>query len=43
MFQALYEQNRAGYASAIAVLLSLIILGLTLLQFKYLGARSEGA
>lgn len=43
MFQALYEQNRAGYASAIAVLLSLIILGLTIVQFKYLGHRSEGA
>ena len=42
MFQALYENNRAGYASAIAVLLSLLILGLTLVQFKYLGRRSEG-
>ncbi len=43
MFQVLYEQNRAGYASAIAILLSLLILGLTLLQFRYLGRRSEGA
>lgn len=42
MFQALYEQNRAGYASAIAVLLSILILGLTIVQFKYLGRRSEG-
>lgn len=41
MFQALYEQNRAGYASAIAVLLSLLILGFTLIQFRYLGDRSE--
>ncbi len=43
MFQALYEQNRAGYASAIAVLLSLMILGLTLLQFRVLGGRDENA
>lgn len=43
MFQALYEQNRAGYASAIAILLSLLILGFTLLQFRYFGRRSEGA
>ncbi len=43
MFQALYEQNRAGYASAIAVLLSLMILGLTLLQFRVLGQRGENA
>lgn len=41
MFQALYEQNRAGYASAIAVLLSLLILAFTLIQFRYLGNRSE--
>jgi multiple sugar transport system permease protein len=41
MFQALYEQNRAGYASAIAVLLSLIILVFTIIQFRYLGRRSE--
>lgn len=43
MFQALYEQNRAGYASAIAVLLSLLILTLTLINFRYLGRRSENA
>ncbi len=43
MFQALYEQNRAGYASAIAVLLSLMILGLTFIQFRFLGKRSENA
>jgi ABC-type sugar transport system permease subunit len=43
MFQALYEQNRAGYASSIAVLLSLLILSFTLIQFRYLGERSEGA
>ncbi len=41
MFSALYEQNRAGYASAIAILLSLLILGLTLVQFKYLGRNTE--
>lgn len=43
MFQALYEQNRAGYASAIAVLLSLMILALTLVQFKYFGRSGENA
>ncbi len=43
MFQALYQQQRAGYASAIAILLSLLILGLTFVQFRYLGRRSEGA
>lgn len=42
MFQALYEQNRAGYASAIAILLSILILAFTLIQFRYLGNRSEG-
>jgi multiple sugar transport system permease protein len=43
MFQVLYEQNRAGYASAIAILLSLLILGLTFIQFRFLGRRSESA
>ena len=39
MFNTLYAQQRAGYATAIAVLLSLVILALTLVQFKYLGRR----
>ncbi len=34
MFTQLYERNRAGYATAIAVLLSLIIFALTLIQFR---------
>ena len=43
MFNTLYAQQRAGYATAIAVLLSFVILALTLIQFKYLGRRGEGA
>ncbi|MBI3740664.1 MAG: sugar ABC transporter permease [Chloroflexi bacterium] len=43
MFNTLYAQQRAGYATAIAVLLSILILALTLIQFKYLGRRGEGA
>jgi multiple sugar transport system permease protein len=35
MFDQLYNQNRAGYATAIAVLLSLIIFCLTLVQFRF--------
>lgn len=35
MFDQLYNQNRAGYATSIAVLLSLIIFGLTLVQFRF--------
>ncbi len=35
MFDQLYSQNRAGYATAIAVLLSLIIFALTLVQFRF--------
>jgi ABC-type sugar transport system permease subunit len=42
MFNQLYAQNRPGYATAIAVLLSLVILGLTLIQFRFLGRQSEG-
>lgn len=42
MFDVLYRQNRAGYATAIAVLLSFIIMGLTLIQFRVAGRRSEG-
>lgn len=43
MFSQLYEQNRPGYATSIAILLSMVILVLTLIQFRYLGRRSEGA
>jgi ABC-type sugar transport system permease subunit len=42
MFDQLYGQNRAGYASAIAILLSFIIFALTIIQFRYIGRRSEG-
>ncbi len=35
MFDQLYRQNRAGFATAIAVLLSLIIFVLTLIQFRF--------
>jgi multiple sugar transport system permease protein len=35
MFDQLYSQNRAGYATAIAVVLSLIIFALTLVQFRF--------
>jgi multiple sugar transport system permease protein len=35
MFDQLYNQNRAGYATSVAVLLSLIIFGLTLIQFRF--------
>jgi multiple sugar transport system permease protein len=37
MFSQLYEQNRPGYATSIAILSSVVILVLTLLQFRYLG------
>jgi multiple sugar transport system permease protein len=40
MFNQLYSFSNYGYASAIAVLLSLIILGLTLLNFRFLGRRA---
>jgi ABC-type sugar transport system permease subunit len=41
MFSQLYEQNRAGYATSIAILLSVVILVLTLIQFRYLDYRSS--
>jgi multiple sugar transport system permease protein len=34
MFDQLYSQNRAGYATSIAVILSLVIFALTLIQFR---------
>ncbi len=39
MFDQLYTYANYGYASAIAILLSLIILALTLLNFRVLGRR----
>jgi multiple sugar transport system permease protein len=36
MFSQLYEQNRAGYATSIAILLSMVVLVLTIIQFRYL-------
>ena len=39
MFSQLYTNANFGYASTIAVLLSLIILALTLLNFRFLGRR----
>ncbi|MCL4559206.1 MAG: sugar ABC transporter permease [Chloroflexi bacterium] len=41
MFNQLYTYSNYGYASALAVLLSLIILALTLLNFRLLGRRAE--
>lgn len=43
MFDQLYSQQRAGYATAIAILLSLIIFGLTLVQFRFFERSGEGA
>ncbi len=41
MFDQLYTYSNYGYASAIAVLLSLFILALTLFNFKFLGRHSQ--
>jgi multiple sugar transport system permease protein len=41
MFDQLYTYSNYGYASTVAFLLSLIILGLTLLNFKFFGRRGE--
>ncbi|MBI5650231.1 MAG: sugar ABC transporter permease, partial [Chloroflexi bacterium] len=41
MFDQLYSQNRAGYATAIAVLLSLIIFAFTLVQFRFFERGGE--
>ncbi|MBI5032100.1 MAG: sugar ABC transporter permease [Chloroflexi bacterium] len=42
MFDQLYSQNRAGYATSVAVLLSLIIFILTMIQFKFEPGRRGG-
>ena len=39
IFQNFFEFTRLGYASAVALLLFLLILGLTLFQMKVLGPR----
>jgi ABC-type sugar transport system permease subunit len=41
MFNQLYTYANYGYASTVAVLLSLIILALTLLNFRFLGSRTR--
>lgn len=43
MFDQLYNQNRAGYATSVAVLLSIIIFGLTLIQFRFFERGSKEA
>jgi multiple sugar transport system permease protein len=42
MFDQLYNQQRAGYATSIAVLLSLIIFVFTLIQFRFEPGRRGG-
>lgn len=41
MFDQLYTYSNYGFASAIAVLLSVLILILTLINFRFIGARTE--
>jgi multiple sugar transport system permease protein len=41
LFKALWENNDPGLAAAIGVLLALIILGLTLVQFRVVGRRVQ--
>ena len=41
MFDQLYTYSNYGYATSIAILLSLIILAFTLFNFKYLGRRAN--
>jgi multiple sugar transport system permease protein len=41
MFDQLYTYSNYGYASAIAILLSLIILAFTLFNFRFLGRRTQ--
>lgn len=43
MFDQLYTKSNFGYASTVAVLLSVIIMLLTLFNFKFFGKRSEQA
>ena len=39
MFNTLYAQNRAGQASAIAVILAIVIFAMTLLQRRIVAGR----
>ncbi|HET7771733.1 MAG TPA: sugar ABC transporter permease [Chloroflexota bacterium] len=39
VFRTFYQQTRVGYGSAIAFLLALIIVGLTIVNFRFLGRR----
>ena len=41
MFDQLYTNSNYGYATAVAILLSLIILAFTLFNFKFLGKRVQ--
>jgi ABC-type sugar transport system permease subunit len=41
VFNNAFENNRMGYASAAATILFLMILGVTLLQFRYIRQRFE--
>jgi multiple sugar transport system permease protein len=43
MFDQLYNQNRAGYATSVAILLSFIIFALTVVQFRFFERGGEGA
>src|SRR5206468_11480249 len=39
IFKTFYQQTRVGYGSAMAFLLALIIVALTVLNFRFLGRR----
>ena len=41
VYHSAFENNRMGYASAVATVLFLMILGVTLLQFKFIRQRFE--
>lgn len=43
LFKTLWESNDPGLAAAIGVLMALIILGMTLIQFRLLGRRAQAA
>ena len=43
MFDQLYSHSNFGYASTVAVLLSIVIMLFTLMNFKFFGKRSEQA
>jgi multiple sugar transport system permease protein len=41
MFDQLYSYSNYGYASAVAIILSLIILAFTLFNFRFVGRRVQ--